>query len=118
MYKYSMLNTKTSNPLWRITMETYATNAKTGEDYSGENWGTLTSEQSNKKYKSSVWGTYLQWNGLGRRIAKGEKGTTIWRPVNIPTETIDKDTGKPKMKSVPKYWSVFNEEQTTEIVVN
>ena len=77
-----MLNTKTSNQLWSKTMETYATNAKTGEKYSGE------------------------------------KGTNIFRPVKIPTGEIYKDTGEPKFKSVPKWWSVFNEEQTTEIVVN
>jgi len=93
-------------------------NVKTGEFYSGENCGTLTGEQSNKKYKSGAWGTYLQWNGLGKRIAKGEKGTTIWRPVNIPTGKTDKTTGEQKFKSVPKYWSVFNEEQTEEIVVS
>ena len=50
--------------------------------------------------------------------AKGEKGTTIWRPVNIPTGKIDKTTGEQKFKSVPKYWSVFNEQQTEEIVVS
>jgi len=118
LYKYSMLNTKTSNQLWSKTMETYATNAKTGEKYSGENWGTLTSEQSSKNYKSNTWATYLQWNELGRKIVKGEKGTNIFRPVKIPTGEIYKDTGEPKFKSVPKWWSVFNEEQTTEIVVN
>ena len=47
MYKYSLLNTKTSNPLWKKTME--PKNVKTGESYNGENWGTLAGEQNNKK---------------------------------------------------------------------
>lgn len=87
-------------------------NTKTKQPYSGGNASLLQSTRTKNGYNSNEWGTFLCWKQLGRTVNKGEKGTECTRVVSITTNSLDKD-GNPKIKSIPKFFKVFNEDQTT-----
>jgi len=88
-------------------------NVKTNKDYQCGNQERLIEEANEKGYTSNYWGTYLQWNKLGYKIIKGEKGCVIFHPARVKTGKLDRE-GEPKYKEVRKYFRVFNEEQVVE----
>jgi antirestriction protein ArdC len=83
-------------------------NIITGLPYVNSNQSILSSSSDTQNYVSCIWGTFLQYNGLGYRVRKGEKSTTISRFVLIITK--DKN-GKEKKITPPKYFKLFNMEQ-------
>jgi antirestriction protein ArdC len=89
-------------------------NVITKKPYTGHQGMDLMDLGKKREYKSHEWGTFLTWKKLGRKIIKGEKGTTCFHPGHKKTGVIDKD-GKEVMKPVRKYFKVFNLEQTEPI---
>ena len=83
-------------------------NIITGLPYVNSNQSILSSSSDTQNYVSCIWGTFLQYKGLGYKVRKGEKSTTISRPVLIIT--TDKN-GKEKKSTPPKYFKLFNMEQ-------
>lgn len=52
-------------------------NAVTGKRYQGFNTIALMIACEDKGYESATWATFKQWEGEGRRVRKGEKGTHL-----------------------------------------
>ncbi len=81
-----------------------AFNAVTGYIYQGTNAATLG---------TGTWATFLQWKSLGRKIKKGQKGTSIIKflenivEVNVPGKPASK-----KEKTGFRYYTVFEKGQT------
>ncbi len=69
-----MTNGKWSRP-WNMVGGNLATNVHTGKVYSGLNFLILMT------MGGGMWGTYNQWQEVGAQVRKGEKGTTIIRPL-------------------------------------
>ena len=86
-------------------------NVKTKKPYRGFNHEEL----SGGGYESNKWGTFLTWKDLGFSIKKGEKGFTCFHPTW--KEYTDKD-GETKVKSIRKYFTLFNEEQVKPTDIN
>ena len=82
--------------------------------YTGGNQSDLHYMSEKYNYDSNEWGTFMCWKGLGRMVNKGEKGTTIIRPIFIKTEKLDKE-GNPKVKQGRRHHKVFNKSQTSII---
>ena len=95
-----------------VEMEQISVESKT--PYQGGNQSILYYVSKGNNYDSNEWGTFMCWKGLGRMVNKGEKGTTIIRPVFIKTKKLDED-GNPKTKQVGKRHKVFNKSQTSII---
>ena len=90
-------------------------NKVTQKPYEGKNQQLLAVVAEEKEYQSNEWGTFLQWkNAISRVVKKGEKGCRISRPVK--KMEVDKDTGKEKQIPVLKRYSVFNIQQTEELI--
>ena len=90
-------------------------NKVTQKPYEGKNQQLLAVVAEEKEYQSNEWGTFLQWkNNISRVVKKGEKGCRISRPVK--KMEVDKDTGKEKQIPVLKRYSVFNIQQTEELI--
>jgi len=58
-------------------------NVATGNAYQGVNTLALWCEAQSRGFGSDVWGTFRQWNGVGARVAKGARSSTIvfWKPL-------------------------------------
>ena len=89
-------------------------NVITKKPYTGNQGKVLEKIRVSKDYKSHEWGTFLTWKKLGRKIIKGEKGTTCFHPGYKKTGVIDND-GKEVIKPIRKYFKVFNLDQTEPI---
>lgn len=89
-------------------------NVNTRKPYTGQNGDNLKGVSRRKEFKSHEWGTFLTWKKLGRKIIKGQKGTTCFHPGYKKTGVIDND-GKEVVKPVRKYFKVFNLDQTEPI---
>ena len=95
--------------------ETYTEyNVITNKPYTGCQGKDLGMIGIKKCYKSHEWGTFLTWKKLGRKIIKGEKGTTCFHPGYKKTGVID-NNGKEVIKPIRKYFKVFNLDQTEPI---
>lgn len=82
-------------------------NVASGKPYRGIN--TLLLWMAGRCYRSTIWGTFRQWNALGGRIKKGEKATRI---VFFQESLVeDKETSEAKRIMVLREYSVFNAEQ-------
>ena len=86
-----------------ILVKDLPTNTKTGVWYTGGNAGHLIGVRKEKKYKSNVWGTFLQWKDKGKNIIKGEHGYKIMRPVTKTLDELD-DNGNEKEIPVRKFY--------------
>ena len=98
-----------------ILVKDLPTNTKTGVWYTGGNAGHLIGARKEKKYKSNIWGTFLQWKDEGKVVSKGEQGFKIMRPVTKTLDELD-DEGNEQEIPVRKYYKVFNEEQTEKLI--
>jgi antirestriction protein ArdC len=83
-------------------------NFVTKKPYSGKNAEILAS----KNFSSPYFLTFKQAQANGRRVRKGEKGITLMRVVRVEERVSD---GRQRPSNKPKYFSVFNIEQTEEI---
>ena len=99
------------------TTEQDKLNVKSRTEYRGSNQVKLSVVNLEMGFKSLEWGTYKQWLSLGRRVRKGQTGVSVYHPTFIPTGKFHED-GKPKFRSTRKYWRVFNEEQTEELLID
>jgi len=89
------------------------TNIKTGNGYEGKNQVDLMTQVKKAGYKSTKWGTFLQWKEKNRKIIKGEHGISIFKGFGTFGE-IDKK-GKTKTESRPLGFArIFNYDQTTK----
>lgn len=99
-----------------ITLGFNAKNLVSNKCYTGFNSVRLAVEAMDKGYKSSVWGTYKQWQENGCQVRKGEKSTmVIWcKPIKYENEVVD-DSGETKIVentvNVAKVYFVFNGDQ-------
>jgi antirestriction protein ArdC len=59
--------------------------------------------------------TYRQGLEAGRQVRKGEKGIQLCRVVDV--KKLDKKTGEVKKSKAPRYFTVFNFEQTDAVEV-
>jgi antirestriction protein ArdC len=66
-------------------------NIASGNLYRGMNVLTLWVESQAKGYGHS-WGTFKQWQSIGARVRKGERGTPIVFWKNVPCEDNDEQT--------------------------
>lgn len=78
-----------------------------GKAYRGVN--VLLLALVGEPYASPYWGTYAQISERGGQVRKGEKSTriTFWKSLKI----TDKETGKPKIIPMLRYFRVFNADQ-------
>ena len=65
-------------------------NVTSGNLYRGMNVLTLWIEAQSKGY-GHTWGTFNQWQGVGAKVRKGERGTPIVFWKNIPRSEEDED---------------------------
>ena len=79
-----------------------------GSQYRGLNIWLLEATRQDHAYKSNVWMTFKQANGLGAHVRKGEHGTAVifWKML----ETKDKD-GEKDTFPLLRYFTVFNADQ-------
>ncbi len=82
-----------------------AQNYFTGVEYQGHNAQELNSSTRLNKYEENQWATYKQWFEGGYQVQKGEHGTSI-RVIREDEKTL---------KTVVKYYRVFNISQVKEI---
>jgi len=87
-------------------------NTQTGKPYRGDQGDFLGNLQIRNGYDSNEWGTYLCWKNKGRSIMKGEKGISCFYPTRVKTDKVD-ENGEIELKSVRKYFIVFNKCQTS-----
>lgn len=90
----------------------YQINAKTKVRYSGKNFVELSQCQNRYNYKSNLWGTFKQFQSIGKRVKAGEHAHAhVFQ--GFGTETIKDENGKLITKTYPLgYAPVFNLEQT------
>ena len=86
-------------------------NITTKNEYRGENQRRLHESRLENHYEEPLWGTFLQWKKLGRKIIKGEKGIRLFHPTKMKFEKEDGSIG---FKDSRKYFVVFNYSQTSE----
>lgn len=96
-------------------------NAGTGKPYRGINVVALWAAQLNFGYRSNLWGTYRQWQGLGARVRQGERASLVvfYREVrrHETTEVGEaadaggKNKEEPRRLLVARASPVFNAEQ-------
>jgi antirestriction protein ArdC len=88
-------------------------NAVTGKPYRGTNMLLLWVAGMQRQYSSPLWLTFKQAQSLGGCVKKGEKGTHLVRWVTYEDKkSRDPKTGEPVTRAVPKWFVVFNVEQT------
>ena len=105
---------KLNNNMEETEIQIEHINVESKTPYQGGNQVELNYMSKKYNYDSNEWGTFMCWKGIGRMVNKGEKGTTIIRPVFIKTKKLDED-GNPKTKQVRKHHKVFNKCQTSII---
>jgi antirestriction protein ArdC len=88
-------------------------NPSTTKTYHGINTLTLWAAGRNKKYASSYWATYRQWEELGARVRKGERGTMIILYKDVSVEAEDAETGERMVdyRRIARPYYVFNAAQ-------
>ena len=71
-------------------------NPTTHKHYRGGNVMVLLGEMIERRYGSSEWATYKQWQSIGAQVGKGERGTScVFWSVKTPTMTVaDEKTGE------------------------
>ena len=80
----------------------------TGQTYSGINAFVTTIVAEKKLYNSANWGTFKQWQGLGRSVAKDQKGTPVLFYKNLEVKNIDDELD---LIPLAKRFYIFNEAQ-------
>src|SRR5580692_1272490 len=83
-------------------------NAVTKNDYSGINFIILAMAAYRNGFASRWWATYRQWEQIGAKVKKGEKGTAI---VFYSRQTVETKEGKEDEEPFWKWYTVFNVEQ-------
>jgi antirestriction protein ArdC len=98
---------------WHGTSYCWPRNAATTKSYRGINTLMLWAAARNRKYASSWWATFRQWEDLGARVRKGEHGTLIILYKEMPIEAEDADTGERVMdyRLIARPYYVFNAAQ-------
>src|SRR5580704_5163014 len=98
---------------WHVTSYRWPRNAATSKTYQGINTLTLWAAARNKKYASSYWATYRQWEELGARVRKGERGTMIILYKDVSVEAEDAETGERVVdyRLIARPYYVFNAAQ-------
>ena len=93
----------------------YPKNLASGKPYRGVNVFLLAFTAWAEGYGSSCWLTFRQAKSKGGSVKKGEKSSLVvfWKQ----HELEDKETGKPKIVPVLRYYRVFNAEQCEGIKV-
>ena len=64
-------------PPWRMSGLECHQNAKTQRKYQGMNVLMLWLRQMRNEYELPLWATLKQWNSMGAKVRKGEKGTAV-----------------------------------------
>lgn len=64
-------------PPWRMSGLECHQNAKTRRKYQGMNVLMLWLRQMKNEYSYPLWATLKQWNSIGAKVKKGEKGTCV-----------------------------------------
>ena len=91
-------------------------NVTTDVSYQGSNVLKLWMAGIKNNYRSQEWATFNQWNDLGCKIKKGERGVTCIKYVNTAKkdeqdgETTIDENGKPR-RMRPWVFKVFNADQ-------
>lgn len=100
---------------WRSTGGTNAPVNSRGRAYRGLNRFMLSAIAMLEGYGSTVWLTYRQAEALGGRVRKGEKGTAVifWKQLTVQ----DKESGEEKNIPMLRYYTVFNLDQTEDVVL-
>lgn len=88
-------------------------NAATDNFYHGINTLTLWSSCQLRGYTSPYWATYLQWDGLGAKVRKGEKSSPIifFKKEGPKTEEANEDDTASHPRLVIQSSAVFNADQ-------
>ena len=86
-------------------------NASTDAVYHGSNLLWLSCAAGDNGY-DSWWGTYRQWQPLGRHVRRGESGTRITKWVPAKRRDVDDDDDKQRRRMVPRVYTVFAVDQT------
>jgi antirestriction protein ArdC len=91
------------------------TNASTGKSYKGGNVIVLWATALQREYPTGVWATFKQWQALGARVRKGERGTHCvkWTVADkkVNGEVVVDENGKPRRTIFPTAFVVFNAAQ-------
>jgi antirestriction protein ArdC len=87
-------------------------NFVTKKPYSGSNVDTLISAAAQFGFSQPYWMTFNQARTKGRSVIAGSKGVKICRIVEV--EEFNEITKRVEKVQKPKYFVVFNIEQTQE----
>lgn len=98
---------------WHGSLRGRPRNAFSGDAYRGINTLVLWAAARNKKYVSSYWATYRQWQNLDAMVRKGEKATMVVLYKQVPVEAQDARTGEPVQdyRLIARAYFVFNAAQ-------
>ena len=96
------------SPPWHSMNLDMPQNAKTKSAYRGLNVMMCWMTAMSKGYSSQRWATYNQWNDLGGKVKKGEKGTQI---VFFKTDEREDKNGDKQKVMISKISYVFNANQ-------
>jgi antirestriction protein ArdC len=91
-------------------------NAATGRPYRGINTLALWAASAVAGYESASWGTFSQWQRLGRSVRRGQKASTVvfWRSFDAGGEAGE-DAGEDRpVRFVARGYPVFNADQIAE----
>ncbi|MBL8688019.1 MAG: DUF1738 domain-containing protein [Rhodospirillaceae bacterium] len=88
-------------------------NPTTGRHYSGINVLTLWVQASERRYRTSHWATYRQWQDIGAQVQKGEKGTTVvfYKKLGGAQEELEAEINSKRPRYVMRASKVFNADQ-------
>lgn len=86
-------------------------NATTKTPYEGRNQAVLLAAKEESKFNSDQWITFLQAKDNGLMIKRGSHGIGIVKFVEVEVER----DGKLEVEHAPKYYKVFNLDQTEKL---
>lgn len=101
-------------PPWRKTGLTMPVNAVSKHKYQGINVFTCWATADAMGYRRNRWATFKQWQTVGGRVRKGEKGTPI---LFFKEYVAANDNGNDEKRVVAKLSYAFNEAQVDGIDV-
>jgi antirestriction protein ArdC len=97
---------------WHAPGLTMPLNASTFAHYRGVNVLALWIEAMGRGYPTNQWASYMQWQGLGAQVRKGERGTLIVFYKRLEEErTAPEDHTDNRLRFVAKASHVFNIQQ-------
>lgn len=104
--------TSASQRPWHAPALLAPINAATCAYYRGVNVLALWIEAQERRYATSQWASYRQWQSLGGQVRKGERGTLVVFYKRLEEQkTVEEDSSDNRLRFVARASHVFNVQQ-------